>query len=165
MPEPLAEVRVHADVFGQQDREASDALDVGARVLVAELDGHRQALNRLGLGDLELRQRAFELARAMLDLVLERDPRGLAEIPTEPDGRAREHDEAAGDCRGSACEQSRENRGEAQQRPREQRDGLAPVLVPAAGRPAARRLVLRASELTHARTDRERSGSPRSAIP
>ena len=52
--EPLAEVGVHADVFGQQRREAPDALDVRAGVLVAELDRHRQAPHGLGLRDLEL---------------------------------------------------------------------------------------------------------------
>ena len=62
VPEALAELGVHADVFGEQHREAPDPLDVRAGVLVAELDRHRQALNRLGLRDLELGQRAFELA-------------------------------------------------------------------------------------------------------
>ncbi len=52
--DPPAEVRVHSDRFGEQRREASDALDVSAGVLVAKLDGHRQAPDSLGLGDLEL---------------------------------------------------------------------------------------------------------------
>ena len=86
--EPLAELRVHADVFGQQHREAPDALDVRAGVLVAELDRHRQALDGLRLRDLELRESAFELAGAVLDLVFERHPAALAEVPAERDRRS-----------------------------------------------------------------------------
>ena len=52
--ELLAEVLIHADLFGQQRREATDALDVSAGVLVAELDRHRQSPDGLGLRDLEL---------------------------------------------------------------------------------------------------------------
>jgi hypothetical protein len=54
VPQALAEVGVHADVFGQQHREAADPLDVRTGVLVSELDCHRQPLDGLGLGDLEL---------------------------------------------------------------------------------------------------------------
>ncbi len=106
----LAELRVHADVFGQQHREAPDALDVRAGVLVAELDRHRQPLDGLRLGDLELRQRAFELGRAVLDLVFERHPAALAELPAERDRRAREHDQAAGDRRRCARQQRARSR-------------------------------------------------------
>ena len=49
-----AELGAHPDRFGQQRGEASDALDVGTGVLVAKLDRHREATDRLGLGDLQL---------------------------------------------------------------------------------------------------------------
>ena len=92
--ELLAELRVHADLFGQQRREAADALDVRARVLVAELDRHRQSSHRLGLRDLELRQRAAQLVGATVDLLLERRPAALAEAPAERDRRRCEHRDA-----------------------------------------------------------------------
>ena len=94
--QPLAEVRVHADVFGQQDGEASDALDVRAGVLVAELDRHRQALDRLGLRDLELGQGSFELAGAGLDFGFERSHPALPEAPADGEGAESEADGAAG---------------------------------------------------------------------
>ncbi len=56
--EALAEVRVHADLLGEQRREAPYPLDVRAGVLVAELDGHRETADGLGLRDLELGERA-----------------------------------------------------------------------------------------------------------
>ena len=55
--DPLAELRVHADRFGEQHREAPDPLDVLAGVLVAELDRHREPPDGLGLGHLELGER------------------------------------------------------------------------------------------------------------
>jgi hypothetical protein len=80
----------------QQDREAPDPLDVRAGVLVAELDRHRQALDRLGLGDLELGEGAFELAGAALDLVLERAE--AAQAKRVADAQRRTGDEQRAGC-------------------------------------------------------------------
>ena len=82
----LAELGVHADVLGQEDREAPDPLDVGAGVLVAELDCHREALNGLGLCDLELGEGSFQLAGAALDLVLEGSQAFLAQLAAGTQG-------------------------------------------------------------------------------
>ncbi len=54
MTERRAEVWLHTNLFGQQHREASDPLDMCARVLVPELDCHRQSAYGLSLRDLEL---------------------------------------------------------------------------------------------------------------
>ena len=81
--EPLAELCVHPDVLSEQDREAADALDVRAGVLVPELDRHREALDRLGLCDLELGEGPFELARATADLGFQGSPTALANRPAE----------------------------------------------------------------------------------
>ena len=91
MADPLAELGVHTDLFGEQAREATDALDVRARVLVPELDRHRQPANGLLLGDLELGQRPPQLVRAALDRFAERDAAVLAEEPAEQRRGHRQH--------------------------------------------------------------------------
>ncbi len=155
----LAELRVHADVFGQQHREAADALDVRAGVLVAELDRHRQALDGLGLSDLELRERAFEVARAVLDLVLERDPIALAEVPAERRRGAREHDKTAGDEQRRSRQQRADDRCDAKQRPRQRAEDARAAPRGAAGGPTAG-AVLDSSLPTHERTDPRARGEP-----
>jgi hypothetical protein len=92
--ERRAEVRIHADMLSQQRREATDPLDVGARVLVAELDGHREPAHRLRLRDLELCKRPLQLAGAAVDLVLERYLAAPAETPAKHRRGARQHDHA-----------------------------------------------------------------------
>ena len=92
----LAELRVHADLFGQQCREAPDPLDVRARVLVAELDRHRQPSDRLGLRDLELRQRPAQLGRTVADLSLQRLAMMLPGEPSDGPGGERKHEHAHG---------------------------------------------------------------------
>ena len=96
----LAELAVEADLLGEQRREAPDALDVRAGVLVAELDRHREAPHGLRLRDLELGERAVQLAGAVVDLALQRargrSPRRAsragaapASATTQIDGRER----------------------------------------------------------------------------
>ena len=150
MLEPLAELGVHADVFGEQHREAPDPLDVGAGVLVSELDRHRQSLHGLGLGDLELRQGAFQLARAVLDLVFERRPAVLAKAPPERDRRARERGQAAGHEQGCPRKDRSDGRRHAEHHPRQQANGWVPAPGATARRPPAG---LVATAPTHESTD------------
>ena len=118
--EALAELGVHADVLGQQHREATDALDVRAGVLVAELDRHRQALDGLGLGDLELGECSFEVGGAAVDLILERAAAVLADTPAERHSGAAEHEQADCNRRGDPRDQRGGDRGQTEQRPSRQ---------------------------------------------
>ena len=79
-----AELLIHPDLLGKERGEVSDPLDVGAGVLVAVLDCHREALDGLGLCELELGQRAVELAGAALDLILECRAADVADLPSGP---------------------------------------------------------------------------------
>ena len=87
-----AELLIHPDLLGQERGEVSDPFDVGAGVLVAVLDRHREALYCLGLCELELGQRAVELAGAPLDLVLEGRAADVANLPSGPRGGDRKHE-------------------------------------------------------------------------
>ncbi len=135
--EALAELRVHADVFGEQRREAPDPLDVRAGVLVSELDRHRQAPHRLGLRDLELRQRPFQLARAAFDLLHECRSPLLAKAPSERRRRACEHHDAPGDCRGGSGENRSRGAGDPEQRPHPKPKSRGPAPRAITGLPAA----------------------------
>ncbi len=112
-----AELGTHADRFGQQHGEAPDALDVRTGVLVAELDRHRQAANRLGLGDLKLGERAAQVVVAFIDLVLQRSAAVIAEQPAagRRDGGERKRTER-GQCRPADYDRrDRGDRGDRQQ--------------------------------------------------
>src|SRR5438105_342503 len=117
MADARAERGVHADLLGQQRREAPDALDVGARVLIAELDRHRQPPDGLGLRDLELCERAPKLRRASLDLLAQSDAAALAEEPAEQRGSAREPRHAYGGEKGRSRRQRPQRRDERQRQP------------------------------------------------
>ena len=91
--DPLAELAVHADRFGQQDGEAADPLDVLAGVLVPELDRHRQPPDGLGLGDLELGERVLELPGAAFVGLFQGHPRLLGGEPADRPGDDRQADQ------------------------------------------------------------------------
>jgi len=122
--DPLAELRIHPDLFGEQSRKAPDPLDVGTGVLVPELHRHGQPPHGLGLRDLELCECAFQLARAPLDLFAQRDAAALSGEPPEQRGPTREHDYAdrrQRRCTGEGHARAGRDREKKPRRPSQQR--------------------------------------------
>ena len=152
MPQALAEVGVHADVFGEQHREAPDPLDVRTGVLVSELDRHRQTLNGLGLRDLQLRESSFQVARAVLDLIFQRCLAVLAHAPPKRERGSSERDQASGHERRRPSEHRTEDCRSCEQPPGQHTKGRVPTLDAPARRPSAR-VVLRDAKLTHESAD------------
>ena len=152
VPQALAKVGVHADVFGQQHREASDPLYVRAGVLVAELDRHRQPLHGLRLSDLQLRQGPFELVGAVLDLLFQGRLGVLAEAPSQRDRRAGERHQAGDHGQRRSRHDRADDRSDADQSPRHEAEGrVAAPDAPAWRTPAG--AAVRGPLSTHERTD------------
>jgi hypothetical protein len=92
---------VHPELLGEQRGEAPDSLDVCASVLIPELDCHRQALYRLRLCDLKLRERTLELAFPRLDLDAELCSASLSCKPAEqPRDTCKNNGDRCGNRRG-----------------------------------------------------------------